>query len=790
MLILLLTGASTNLLVEQARELLGGDVVLESASPVAGRDFIMKAGITPTIVSEQVSFSGTLESNTATAPFTVQVVDTAFPLYGKIVLRDGTFSGIADGELLLDNAGLKRLEVERGDTVSFGAVSLVVSDVVVSEPTSLFGGFQFLPKAFMNQSSFAQSGIDPRLLRASYTYAAAVPTLSSVEIESLRVLEETTPAIAVNIAGIDQRGLQFGLKTVSDFLVIAVLITAVLAAVNVYASVLYLVTVERKSLAVLLALGLTKTKLVYILGTALGYVVLLVNLVGTGLGVFIFGRVQDFVSNKYLIQLPTPDLLLYATVTSSLIILITAMSFVPAIRMSLSLNPKQILVGGDSPLSKQSSFWSVVLITFSTLVPLFVLAAFLFKSITKGILIIGVITLVYVIVAALYSFVISRMYSIRAHAGFYLRTIISQKHADGLFGVVSFSSLFVALIALCILTLLQVSLERFLVNDLGETVPSTYVLDIQPSQKDQITTAFPELELFSNIRARIVSIDGVMIQKEIEAGNTDVSGELGREFNLTARRELLPSESITNGEWSSGARGEISVDGNFAKQANISLGSTVVFFIQGFEVSGRVTSLRSTDSRSGLPFFYFVMSPEDIGQFPSVYFGYAYYDLEQQAVLGRFLAETMPNVSLIETQALGPLLLQIVSTLLILVLVVTIPPLFIATLLVAMLVIASYATRRREGARFRALGLSRRESFVQYLLETVSVALVAAILAYGVGILATALVSANFLKLDSIVLLDIELVVGLGLVIFFILGIAVYLYITDTMPLRELLSYE
>ena len=59
-----------------------------------------------------------------------------------------------------------------------------------------------------------------------------------------------------------------------------------------------------------------------------------------------------------------------------------------------------------------------------------------------------------------------------------------------------------------------------------------------------------------------------------------------------------------------------------------------------------------------------------------------------------------------------------------------------------------------------------------------------------VGILATALLSANFLKLDSIVLLDIELVVGLGLVIFFILGIAVYLYITDTMPLRELLSYE
>ncbi len=790
MLILLLTGASANLLAEQARELQGGDVVFESASPIAGKDLFRTAGIEPIAVSEQLSFSGTLQSETATAPFTIEVVDTAFPLYGEILLRDSVYTGVTDGELLLDEAGLARLGVERGDRVSFGAVSLVVSEVVLAEPTSLFGGFQFLPKAFMSQGSFAQAAIDPQLLRAEYVYAAAVPGLTSTDIESLRELEETNPAVDVDIAGLDQRGLQFGLATVSDFLVIAVLITAVLAAVNVYASVLYLVTIERKSLAVLLALGLTKSKLVYVLGAALGYVVLFASLIGIGLGTLLFGWIQAFVSAEFLIELPTPDLLFYSSITAVLIVVIALMSFVPAVRKSLSLNPKQILIGGGSSLAKRSSIRSLIFITVSTLTPLIALAAFLLKSITEGLLVIGAIALAYVAIAALYTFVFSRIYALRARANFFLRSIISQKHADGLFGVVSFTSLFVALTALCSLALLQVSLERFLVNDLSETVPSTYVLDIQPSQKDQVVTAFPELELFSNIRARIVAIDGVMIQAEIEAGNTDISGELGREFNLTARRDLLSSESITKGEWSNGAPGEISVDEDFAKQANISLGSTVVFFIQGFEVSGTVTSLRSTDSRSGLPFFYFVLSPEDIGQFPDVYFGYAYYEPERQAELGRFLAATMPNVSLIETQSLGPLLLQIVGTLLVLVLVVTIPPLFIATLLIAMLVVSSYATRRREGARFRALGLSRRESFWQYLLETVSVTLVAAILAYGFGVLATALISANFLELESVVLFDGELIAGLGLIIFFIMGIALYLYKTDTMPLRELLSYE
>jgi ABC-type antimicrobial peptide transport system permease subunit len=121
---------------------------------------------------------------------------------------------------------------------------------------------------------------------------------------------------------------------------------------------------------------------------------------------------------------------------------------------------------------------------------------------------------------------------------------------------------------------------------------------------------------------------------------------------------------------------------------------------------------------------------------------------------------------------------------------VTIPPLFIATLLIAMLVVSSYASRRREGARFRALGMNRKKSFYQYLAETLSLTIVASVGAYVLGVLAAALISTHFLQLSTIVLFDGEVLVGLALIILFITGIAVYLYKMDTMPLRELLSYE
>jgi predicted lysophospholipase L1 biosynthesis ABC-type transport system permease subunit len=206
-------------------------------------------------------------------------------------------------------------------------------------------------------------------------------------------------------------------------------------------------------------------------------------------------------------------------------------------------------------------------------------------------------------------------------------------------------------------------------------------------------------------------------------------------------------------------------------------------------VSGTVTSFRSTDSRSGLPFFYFVLSPEDVSQFPGIYFGYAYYDEESQSSLGRFLATNAPNVSVLETQAIGPLILKLLETLMVMVLIVTLPPLLIATLLIATLVVSSFSARRREGSRLRAIGATKNFVLRQYIAETISLTLLAAVFAYTLSVFISYGISQYFFKLDIITLFDFELIAGLGLMILFVGLIGLYLFKTDTMPLRELLSY-
>lgn len=788
-LVLLLTGGSSLLLSEQARDLLGGDAVIESNEPIDVDTLWRDNNLTPIRQSAQIDFNASVQSAAGTMPASVLVVDAAYPLYGAISLQSGDYKLPSDREIYLDVTGAERLQATVGEVVTFGETEFTVAGIITAEPTSLFNGFRFLPRVVLSFDGFIRTGIDPQLLRAEYEYAAQ---LSGLTLPVIEAAEESIASAGYDIdfAGRSRMGLQRGLSQVSEFLIVAVLITAVLAAVNVYASTLYLLSMLRRSFAVLLALGMKRPTLVSILGLTLLLVVLLASLIGGSVGYYLFTLLVSYIATNFAVALPTPNVLFYGGVSTLLILAITTGSFIPAVRNIFNVSPRRILINGEPEEGTRVPVRTFVLNTLSTLVPLALLASFLLGDILQGILVMLGIVLVYAVVAVVFYYLLSVLYKNRGRFGFWLRSVIAQKKADGLFGVVSFTSLFVALAALGSLILVQVSLERYLVQDLAQTIPTTYVLDVQPSQRDDVLERFPEVTLFASIPSRIIEIDGQMIQEILATEDPAIDRELGREFNLTFRNELLESESITAGEQVVGLPGEISVDEEFAVRADIELGSTMTFLIQGFEVRGVVTSLRATDSRSGLPFFYFVMAPEDIAQFPSVNFGYAYYEGEKQDELSRYLATNMPNVSVIETQALGPILVQIIGTLMALIFIIAVPPLLIATLLIATLVISSYGARRREGARLRALGATKRQVLVLYLAETVFLTLASAVTAYLLSALVSYGVSSFYIGVDNPALFDTELVLGLSLVVVLIAILGVYLFKSDTMPLRQLLAYE
>ena len=786
---LFLTSSSRALLADQARVLEGGDVSLESTRPIAIDAMLASSGIKPVSMTEVMEFSSTLGSSGSATAVSLQVVDAAYPLYGEIRMRDGLYVFPTPMQIVLDVKASERLGVSVGDTVTLGDGSFVVSGIIESDPTSLFSSFRFLPRALVSHDGFARTGIDASLLRAEYEYLLKVPDLRIDQKTFIRELETQSKGfVQTRIAGEGRGGLEAGLGIITDFLVVTVLITAILAAVNVYASTLFFVTAERKSFAILLSIGITRLRLVGIIAFALGLVVVGSSIIGIGIGALIFVGTAHYVAGTLALTLPDPSFLMYGGITLGLMVLLALSAFVPTMRTVLDLQPKQLLIGAE-PDSVRKNWIVISVIALSTLAPVFFLSAYLLESWLQGMIVVASVVGVYAIVVGLFSALLFALYRIRSRFSFAVRSIIAHKRFDGLFGTVSFTSLFVALSVLCVLVLLQSTLERYLTQDLSTSVPSSYVIDIQPSQRDALLSQFPEIILNSNTPARIVSIDGRDIQAAIASDDPRIDRELGREFNLTARDVLLSSEQVIDGLWHEGRRGEISVDRDFADRAGISLGSVVVFSVQGFTIEGRVTSIRGTDSRSGLPFFYFVLSPDDLKPFPQIFFGYAYHGADRQRELGRFLSLEMPNVTVLETSAVAPILISLTELLLLIVFIVTIPPLLIALLLIITMIISSYAQRRREGGRLRAIGATQRSMTRWYVLETTVLTVTSAVLAYGAGSLCTYAVSNYFLEVSTVVLFDPLLGAGLLFVIALTALVGIVLVYSDTMPLRELLSH-
>lgn len=786
--ILFLTASASEFLKDNSKALTGGDIAIESSFPIKEETLFGGVSVSPSAVSREVSFSGALRTQADTLSVSFRVIDEAFPLYGTLSLKEGQYAGLSASEILIDTAASERLSVAVGDTLFFGEAEYRVAGIIAQEPDALLGSFRFLPRVIMSSDGFVRSEVPPAFLRAEYTNRYIIEGLSGTDAEQLRDRAKGEGA-RVSVAGSGTSGFERGLQTVESFLVITVLVSAVLASVNVYASMLYVLARLQQSFAVLTALGLSRRRVLTILTLAFGYVMVGATLVGIALGYGLSAAVRDYAATAYGVALPAVITWVEIGVVMLMVMATGVTAVVPAWR-NLALRSPRELLSGESSATESSVSPKVLILTLVSFIPLALLASLLLMSVWKGLATVGAVIVVYVIIAFVYALIIRALYRARASFGFGLRYVVAQKEQDGLFGMVAFSSLFIALTSLFVLMLTQASLQSFLESDLGRTIPSAYVINAQPAQKDILLQEFPALTLIPNVGGRIATIDGLDIQAELAKADSTIDRELGREYNLTYRDTLLPSEVIQEGVWQGSASGQISVDAEFADRANIKLGSKVSFLIQGFPLEGVVTSIRSSDRNSGLPFFYFVLAPKDLEQFPATFFGYANLDQDEQNRLESFIGRTMPNISVIDTAEIRTLAEGVVRTLLLIVFIITVPPLLLASLLIVALVVLQYGSRRRDGARLFALGAAK--GFVEkfYVLETASTTILATMGAYLVSLIATWWLVYYVLDLKAMEFFQTEVLYSIAGVIVGVMLLGVFLWRSDGTSLKDTLSYE
>jgi len=788
--VLLFTTSSSQFLEDKNKELVGGDIAIESNYELTTEnlDTVLGDDIQILKFSSQYDFSGILTKGELNTPVSITVVDESYPVYGGLSIVGEAYETPKNNEIYIDNNAKIKLDVEVGEEIIYANMPFVVKGIIEKDSKSLLSGFNFLPKVLLSKAGFESVNIDKSLLRSEYTYVFLIEDANRSALNDV-IARAKDLGVQIDIAGVTQSGFVEGLSLVEQFLVLAVLLSCILSAVNIYAGMLYLLSIMRKSFAVLIAIGFNKKQLAVTLSFSLFYILVLSILFGGGLSILLFNFILDYISLNFGLVLPFVNLLIPVLFTLLVVFSISFSSFVPSMRTLMKLNPKILLSGGEETKEK-NLFVNFIIVTLSALIPLVIIAIFLLESFWYGLLSILAIILIYLILAVVFYYLILFLYKKRNKFNFLNRTLISSKYKDGLFGIVSLTSLYVALFSLSLLILLQSTIGNFIERDLGERLPSVYVIDIQKSQTENIRENFTDVTLFPNVGARIISIDDLDIQRGIALSDGSVSREFGREYNLTYRQELLPNETIVKGSWLSNKTNEVSVEKEFADRANIDVGSVVVLSVSGFEIESTVTSIRESDSRSGLPFFYFVFNTIDLEKYPATFFGYTYLDDKEKNEFTNFLAKNFPNISIIDTEEIRTFAESLIGGLLIIIFVISLPPLVLALFLIVTLIFSSFAGRRKQSAQLMSLGA--KKTFIErlYYLETISTTLFSGVLGYFSAVLSALFITKYYFKIKTIVFFDIELILALGVIILFVFILATVLWRSEKKPLRELLSYE
>jgi putative ABC transport system permease protein len=223
------------------------------------------------------------------------------------------------------------------------------------------------------------------------------------------------------------------------------------------------------------------------------------------------------------------------------------------------------------------------------------------------------------------------------------------------FAVLQVSSMAIGLMALWVLILLRTDLIDSWRAATPPDAPNRFVINIQPDQaqayRDTLKTAgVHDDDWFPMIRGRLVTINDQPIAKRYPP-ESDASGMIQRELNLSHMRDQPPQTKIVAGKWVPDEPDGLSVEDGLAKTLGVKLGDKMVFDVGGQLVSGHITTLRKVDWGS-MRVNFFVMFPRaSMGDLPLSYISAFKAPSTATSAFDNRLAAQFPNITAIDVSA-------------------------------------------------------------------------------------------------------------------------------------------
>lgn len=737
---------------DNQRALVGGDLILNSKQDWPSEILAQVETVADTQIVYDYQFSAMVVTDEQTLLASVKAVSPAYPLYGEAELASGQplWQQLSAANVVVAPEVLNSLNASVGDQITIGDAEFIISDVLTKEPDRPLTAFGFGGRVLMHEDALAATNLLGQRSRINYRIElAGAPELMAVQRDKLTQILNNYPDIELS----DAKSADTSVSRISDnvlmFLKLLVIAVLLLSAVAMYGVITAFVTKQQSSNAIRLALGepLKSLKRSY-------YQLLIVTTIIACVAAVIvsFGLLK--VGQPYLIAILPADVGLAINPISAIKTIIIALVLTLLIAQrglsTLSSTKPATLLNQGASTNSQNLPWyrSLPLLWYGLmLVGLYVFFAYEVNSLLLGAqLLIGLTAFVAIfwLLARGWLWLLTK-FAKHSNISWMQRIAIHNLARKGNQSALFFVTLSLSVAVLTLITTLNHSINAQFINAYPEDAPNLFLLDIQSDQHDEINNIIAApVSYYPVIRARVVTANNIPVQDIEPADGFD---DPARVFNLSYADTVMDTEFITDAVENDKLYTPIKTSDNDPAQTvaplsildtaasllNVGMGDQVRFNIQGIEIVGQITSIRSRYEKGPSPYFYFLFEPEVLAAAPQIQFATAHVTAEDIPKLQGQLVREFPAVTTIDGTAIAEQVQELVVQMSRLVYVFT----FLALLTGIMVLISSLLStsqdRMKDSASFRLLGMQKRDLYMLNILELgilgISAALFAVIIA-------------------------------------------------------------
>ena len=698
-------------LLQESSNFLAADRQISSSREIP-KAFSRQADAAGLLTARTLVFPSMIFAGEANQLVSVKAVEATYPLRGELIVSNEPFGkGQAiqevpeQGTVWLDSRLFPAMDVSIGETIEVGFATLRVSRVLVAEPDRGGSFFDLGPRLLMNIADVPATEVVQPGSRLSYRLLLAGEDAALDALRDALPLEPNYRWVSIRESS---PRIGRALDRAESFLLLGGLLGVLLAGIAVGLSAHRYAQRHFDHVGVLKTLGATPQQIL----TGFISLLLLVGAASIALGLLAGGvlhiAIVEVLASLIAVSLPMPSVRPF--VLGALTGLICAVAFaMPAFIHLKDVAPMRVIRRdlGVAPLSRWISYGAAAL---GSLVLLVWYTQDLFLTLWTLIGITGICLIFGALAWALLKG--GRVVGMQAKSSWRLALAgLQRRRGESTAQILIFG---LAIMLLLVLIIIRTALIGEWRSQIPEDAANHFAMNIAEDEVAGLRELLADRAtrrdfLFPMIRGRVLTVNGESARDWQNRLNREYQGvRLTSERSLTFAENVPENNVVSSGQWwnEDPDVAEVSLEADYAKDFNLSLGDELTFDVGGRQVVASVTNIRSLDWESMTPNFFIILSPGALKGFPATYMTSFRLDRSDKAFLNTLL-RAYPTITVIEIDALIEQVQRIVGQVSQAVELVLALVLLSGCLVLIASIRASRDARMSEHALIRALGGTR-----------------------------------------------------------------------------------